>query len=458
MIIAARPWGHHAARPWAVALLLLVLAAALAGCYPFGRGGQRRVKAAAPPPSPAVARLAEPRLPPPRPSPKHPGRLPYDSERPCFTRDELARAQGVLFRGRAVAHRGDWLQALNRGFFELEADCTDPNLLLLVLTLIQQESGARVDPPLENRDLEQLLEFKLERLARRRPLTAKLLSASGIEQALKNKLRRDNRNLNLITEGDLVRYVEDDLKVWFREYLHKNYGLPEPIALLAAEVGIPSPVSTLGPMQVNVGKAHRNARERGEEIGSRREMRGLLLDKKTALARGLKEGIFLAWKSYRFYRERLRAEQAVTFAAADYNSGEFSSRNAAFQERVAALSGKPLRLDGDLLIYHEGRPQDLISNTEHAVVAVVSQLEPAVIRKHLLLEKQPGFSGTLTAELICRRYQARTSAPCAVARLPAGAGNETARIKTGRSYSPERYARAFLARFRKNRELFAARR
>ncbi len=444
--------------------LLLLLALAVAGCFPFGGGDKKRPRSRPraarakveghAPSRPSRAKAGKPRTSSPRSSQKDRGLLPYDAKRPCFTRREMTRARRALFRGRRGRGQERWLRALNRAFFEIKADCKDTHLLLLVLSLIQQESGVRVDPPLENRNLEKLLGFKLERLRKRSALAARLLGASGIEEALKAKLRRDNRRVKLRTEGDLVRYVEDDVKVWFKDYLNKNYSVPGPLAGLAAEIGITSPVTTIGPMQINADKAYRNARARKDGVASRSKMRALLLDKKTALARGLKEGVYLVWKSYRFYRAGLPRERAVYFAAVDYNSGEYSSRNAAFQERVAAVSGRRLLLDGDLLIYHNGQAQDLISNTEEAVKKILPRLKRAVIRKALLLEKDSAFSKTRIAKLVCRRYRSKAGGICRLARLPAGAGNETARIKMGRSYSPENYVRAFQARFRKNRRWF----
>jgi hypothetical protein len=366
----------------------------------------------------------------------------------------MAPAGRVLFRNRHRPDRRRWLRGLNRAFFELEADCTDPDLLVAVLTIIQQESDVVVDPPLENRDLEKLLAFKLQRLHARNPLAAKVLDASGIRDALRKKLRRDKRTVRLNTEGDLVRYVEDDLRVWFADLLHRGFSVPEPIAEVAAQIGITTPVNTIGPMQVNVEKAYRNARARGEEVGSLRGMRGLLLEPETALERGLKEGVHLVWKSYAFYRRQLGGEEAAYFAGTDFNSGEFSSRNAAFQERVAVLAERDLKLDGDLLLYRNGRAEELISNTEHAVKAVLAGMPPPAVRGDLLLEKEPDFNETRTAQRICERFRAATGRRCEVARLPAGAGNETARVKLGRSYSPENYARAFLARFRANREWY----
>jgi hypothetical protein len=206
-------------------------------------------------------------------------------------------------------------------------------------------------------------------------------------------------------------------------------------------------------MQVNVDKAYRNALQRGEHVDSPEEMLARLLDPGTALHRGLKEGVFLLLQPYRFYRRYLDPPEAVLLAAADYNGGEFSSRNAAFQERVALLAGKPLTLDGDLLVYAAGAPADRLSNTETAVNAILPQTA-VEIRSDLMLEKEPAFWTSETAEAICREYKARTGKMCAVGRMPEGAGNASAALKHGRAYTPVEYARRAYARHQANRRLF----
>lgn len=390
----------------------------------------------------------------PAPSKKDAARMTFDPERPCFNRGEIARARRALFQGRKARNSGAWMRALNQAFYDLGANCADNTLLVTVLSLIQQESGVSADPRLENRNLPKLLGFKLQRLSDSNPLAATLLSASGIEAALKAKLRRDHKRVKLRTEGDLVRYVEGNLKVWFVKYLQKEYSIPGPVARLAAEIGISSPVSTIGPMQVNVEKAYRNARDRGDAVRSPNHMRSLLLDRRTALRRGLKEGVHLVWKSYRFYRRLMPAREAARFTAADYNSGEFSSRNAAFQARVARLAGKKLVLDGDLLVYRNGSVQELISNTEETLKTILPSYSWEQIRETLLLEKSAAFSKTRTARAVCIGYKRRVGKPCQVARLPAGAGNATARMKMGRGYTPKHYAESFMKRFDKNLNLF----
>ncbi|MFQ5664778.1 MAG: DUF1615 family protein [Terriglobia bacterium] len=366
----------------------------------------------------------------------------------------MTRARKVLFTGYPRPRQQWWLDALNRAFFELRVGCKDSDFLVLVLTTIQLESGVEVNPALGNRDLVAMFTLRLERFNEEHAVVGRLLNYSGLEETLRSKLRRDTKRGFVRREGDLVRYIEKDLRPWLQAYLQEHYLLPAALARLVAEFGISNPVRTLGPMQVNVLKAYRNARKRGERVESPQVMQKWLLTPNTALARGLKEGIYLLHQSYRFYRKRLRREQAVLYTSADFNAGEFSSRNAAFQEMAARVTGKPQVLDGDLLWYKDGEPTQRRSEIEEALMALFPREPAESIRKDLLREKDAAFSSTRIWRRVCARFRAKAKRPCPLARLPAGAENVTARIKLGRSYTPVNYARAVLHRFRINHRVY----
>ncbi|MBK7847293.1 MAG: DUF1615 family protein [Zoogloea sp.] len=81
---------------------------------------------------------------------------------------------------------------------------------------------------------------------------------------------------------------------------------------------------------------------------------------------------------------------------ADFNAGRYSSRNAAFQDAVAKLTGQALALDGDLLCYADGVPAAEPSATLAALQGLAGQLglSRSEMQRDLRLEKTARFSGT----------------------------------------------------------------
>jgi Protein of unknown function (DUF1615) len=387
----------------------------------------------------------EPSLPPPAPA-----RPFYDAQQPCFSTAQMERARGLLFKEDPGPWGDRWLHAINAAFYTLHVPCEDDGFLVLVLTTIQLESAVTVDPGLENSDLDALFTFHLRELRRTNPVAGRLLDYSGLDEAMHAKLRADTRKGLVRTEGELVRYVQTDLRAWLRGWLHTHYFVPEAMARYAAEQGLPNPVHTIGPMQVNLHKAYENARSRGEAVASEDQMREWLLSRKTAMERGIEEGVFQLWRIYRFYRRYLPPDEAVRYTTADYNAGEFSSRNAAFQQQVEALTGRRLALDGDLLSYQNGEPAERVSNTEAALILLLNEDAAPNIRQDLLLEKTAAFSSTRTARMVCARYRQRTGRDCVMATLPVGALNPAARVKLGRDYTPVNYSRAYVKRWSEN--------
>lgn len=400
----------------------------------------------------------------------------YNPGGTCFSARERQKATYALFGSRPPGHAVEWQIALDKTFRLLGLDCADKDFFALVLAIILQESGAVVDPPLSNKNLSKMFSTHVAELAKKSAVAANVLGASGVEQSLKVKLRRDGKRGVVQTEGDLVRYVAEDLRPWFQNLLMTKFHLPRPLASLTVRYGLSNPVSTLGPMQVNLKKSFTNAQERGELLKSSGTMRKWLLNPDTALERGLREGIYQARKSYAYYQRVMKTQEAVWYAAVDYNAGEFSSRNAAFQGQIKSITRRKILTDGDLLRYTAGKPDAFLSGTEKAIIQALPQLPPSQIRQDLLLEKRAEFSETLTALHICRAYKKKLGnkagkkadrkrgvnskrkikkIKCPMAQMLQGAKNKTAFLKSGKSYSPKRYARSVFRRYKKIRPLFA---
>jgi len=98
--------------------------------------------------------------------------------------------------------------------------------------------------------------------------------------------------------------------------------------------------------------------------------------------------------AYAGHPSRLNSDN-IQYIIADYNGGHYSSRNAAFQKRVADLSGKDLTLDGDLLRYEGVDASKQISQTEYFIREVLGNRISAIdIRKDILKEKSNEFENT----------------------------------------------------------------
>ena len=108
---------------------------------------------------------------------------------------------------------------------------------------------------------------------------------------------------------------------------------------------------------------------------------------------------------------------------ADYNSGRYSSRNAAFQSMLNDLTPAELSLDGDLLLYSkDGSPRAAKSQSETALIAVFAEnnviATPRQIRSDLKKEKDENFEGTLTYKAVKKLYQEKTGKEPFYAMMP----------------------------------------
>jgi hypothetical protein len=137
------------------------------------------------------------------------------------------------------------------------------------------------------------------------------------------------------------------------------------------------------------------------------------------------------------------------FRFADFNAGRYASRNAAFQQSVAALTGEPLALDGDLLSYgKDGKPLGKTTSTELAIRKASLKhglaLTDKQIRSDLLREKELGFTGTRTFIAIRDRYAVVKKQPAAFALIPDIQLNSP---KLSRQFTTRRFAESVNKRY-----------
>ncbi|QIO05608.1 DUF1615 family protein [Acinetobacter shaoyimingii] len=160
-----------------------------------------------------------------------------------------------------------------------------------------------------------------------------------------------------------------------------------------------NPITTLGSMQVHINYALDNKRSRM----STNEVRDDLYTEYGGLYYGI----------HRLMMYPADYDKPI-YRFADYNSGMYSSRNAAFQKMIAKITDKELDLDGDLLSYDKkGNPRPTMTDTEKALIGLFSQknvlITPKQLRGDLKEEKNPDFEKTKTYKAVAELYTQVTS-------------------------------------------------
>ncbi len=177
--------------------------------------------------------------------------------------------------------------------------------------------------------------------------------AGYFEEVLKTQPSPDN---NYMSQMRKVK-TEKDLDLLYRQifdFMTQHYhvsALTGAAKLVGQDIGEKmNPITTLGSMQVhiNYAKAHKR---------SSMNIADLRNDLYTQYG-GLYYGI------HRLMVYPADYDKAI-YRFADYNSGMYSSRNAAFQSMLDALTDNELTLDGDLLLYDKaGSPLAVQSQSE----------------------------------------------------------------------------------------------
>lgn len=103
-------------------------------------------------------------------------------------------------------------------------------------------------------------------------------------------------------------------------------------------------------------------------------------------------------------------------------TGMYSSRNAAFQQRLVTLSGEKIDIDGDLLLYKDGSPLTKKSSTEAAAIALLATAPTPVserqIRNDFKKEKTKAFEQTVTYQAVNKLFHDKMGRKAAYAIMP----------------------------------------
>jgi hypothetical protein len=266
----------------------------------------------------------------------------------------------------SVKDRAGWSTDIYAAFASLGIPPTPDNLCATV-AVIAQESSFQADPAVPG-----LAGIARKEIDRRR-------ESAGIPKlALEAALALSSSNGKTYGERLDAIKTERQLSELYEDFIGR---VPFGKSLLADR----NPVRTGGPMQVSIAFAETFAADNPYPYPVAGNIRHEVFSRRGGVYFGIAHLLdYPAPYTRPLYR------------FADFNAGQYASRNAAFQNAVTQASGIPLDLDGDLLLYESGQPAREPSSTELAtrVLARRVDLDNADIRRDLIHEKGTGFEKT----------------------------------------------------------------
>jgi hypothetical protein len=251
--------------------------------------------------------------------------------------------------------RSGWLDDIYAAFSVLTVQASHENVCAVV-SVIQQESGFQVDPVIPGLGAIAAKEIDARAARVHVPLmlvhgVLDLKSAGGLTYAQRIDRAR--------TEKDLSDIYEDFIA-----------GVPLGRTLFDDK----NPIRTRGPMQVNVAFAEQFAAAAPYPYPVKRSIPDEVFTRRGSIYFGVAHLL-----DYR------APYDDYVFRFADYNAGQYASRNAAFQHAVSAASGIALDTDGALLPRAEDT--NAPGATERALRALAARLRLNETAIHAALEQ-----------------------------------------------------------------------
>ena len=267
----------------------------------------------------------------------------------------LDAAEVVRLFPEEVADADGWARDLLRAFSAAGIPA-DAERVCGAVAILQQESGFQVDPPVPG--LADMVRKRLDELAGKLGPPGK----SAVQRLLAERRPGDSRTFAQRLRG---LHTERDLDLLFRDMLAAAHAR-HPVVYRAANVldGVfrrasledLNPIGTAGSMQVGARWVLNHTQGQFADADA---VRDVLFTR----AGGLRWGVLRLWGYPARYGRAL-------FRFADYNAGEYASRNAAVQRALTRLTGQPLAPDGDLLAYDgHGEPKGEESASLRALLA-----------------------------------------------------------------------------------------
>ena len=313
-----------------------------------------------------------------------------------------------------VHDRESWANDINDIMEKLNIPKTKDNVCSVV-AIVDQESNFVANPVvagLGDKAVKEVSTRLNEKFEEKLGTTIGGQVAGYFEDVLKNQPTPDN---NYMSQMRKVK-TEEDLDVLYRQifdYMASHYhvsALTGAAKLVGQDIAEKmNPITTLGSMQVNIVYAKENKRVKLQSINNLRD------DLYTQYG-GLYYGI------HRLMLYQTSYDKPI-YRFADYNSGMYSSRNAALQSMLNKLGDEQLAEDGDLLLYNkDGSIQSTRSSSEKALIKIFTLnnvlLTPNQIRTDLKQEKTQSFEQTPTYIAITKLYQKQTGKEAPYAIMP----------------------------------------
>ncbi|WP_151722271.1 DUF1615 domain-containing protein [Acinetobacter ursingii] len=319
-------------------------------------------------------------------------------DEPEFKAEQIKRVIPTRVNGRE-----SWANDIDDIMEKLGIPKTKENVCSIV-AVVDQESNFVADPVVPGLGAKAVKEVNTrlnEKFEEKLGTTIGGQVAGYFEDVLKNQPSPDN---NYMSQMRKVR-TERDLDLLYRQifdFMASHYhvsALTGAAKLVGQDIGEKmNPITTLGSMQVLITYAQDHKR-------SRMNTNELRDDLYTQYG-GLYYGIHRLMLYPADYNKSI-------YRFADYNSGMYSSRNAAFQSMLNDLTPKELDLDGDLLLYNkDGSPRAVLSQSEKELISVFAQnnvlVTPRQIRSDLKKEKEKSFEDTQTYIAVKKLYKTKT--------------------------------------------------
>ncbi|HIQ35116.1 MULTISPECIES: DUF1615 domain-containing protein [Acinetobacter] len=303
-----------------------------------------------------------------------------------------------------VNGRQSWSQDIFDIMEQLKIPKTKQNVCSIV-AVVDQESNFVADPTVPGLGEKAVQEINTRLNEKFEAKLGEMIGgtvAGYFEDVLKNQPTPEN---NYMSQMRKVK-TERELDLLYREifdYMSQHYhvsALTGAAKLVGQDIGEKmNPITTLGSMQVHINYAKEHKRQSGNIA----ELRNDLYTQYGGLYYGI----------HRLMKYPADYDKAI-YRFADYNSGMYSSRNAAFQSMLNALTDTEISLDGDLLLYNkDGGIKATQSQTEKELIAAFAQnnvlVTPRQIRSDLKKEKEKKFEDTQTYLALQKLYQNKTN-------------------------------------------------